>query len=195
MYCKKCGKEIDYEAEVCNECAEAVAVEEVAPAAAVAADGKNPKLIGLGKAITSLLLPIIGMFAIGLIAGFISVIANDLYTALAPYIENPELLENEVHAEAALRIIENFMETDLMSVLIGGILLLVAGGATFIMSIVGIILGIQSIKCFVNENKKGNKPIATLVVGILGLVESASAFISIAGTVCIIAAAVAMFVL
>ena len=195
MYCKKCGKEIDYEAEVCNECAEVAVVDEVAPADAAVVSGSKNMMAGFGKALTSLLLPIIGMFAIGLIVGFISIIANELYTSLAPYIENPELLETPAEAEKAWGIIERFIETDLMSVLIGAVLLLVAGVATFIMSIIGIILGAQSIKFFLKEKKDGNKPIPALILGIAGTVESASAVLSIVGTVLVIAAAVAMFVL
>ena len=76
MNCKKCGKEIDYEAEVCNECVAAEAsvepvAEEVAAAEGVVAvnvaDNKKGKMAGFGKALTSLLLPIIGAVLIHVI--------------------------------------------------------------------------------------------------------------------------------
>lgn len=189
MNCKKCGKEIDYEAEVCNECVAAEVnvepvVEEVASAEGVAevtlnnASGKNPKMIGFGKALTSLLLPIVGAIFIGIVCGILFVAAQGVYDTAMKYIENPELIVNAQTGELSVAF-KAFLENDVADLAIFLLLLVGACIVAFVMSIIGVIFGIQSIKCFTREKKNGNKPIATLILGIAGTVESASMIFSI----------------
>ena len=194
MYCKKCGKEIDYEAEVCNECvaaeqanAEAVVVEEVASAEGVVAvagtaSGKNPKMIGFGKALTSLLLPIIGAILIGIVSGLLTFAAQEAYQTLERFINNPDMV-----TEAMLN---RFIENDLSKIGIFLVLLIGAGIVAFVMGIVGIIFGAQAISCFKKESRNGNKPIPTLIIGILGLVESVGIVLGILSAVASVALAV-----
>ena len=54
MYCSKCGKEIDYDALVCRECAQAV------PADATSRGRNNPRMRGFGKALTAAIVGVIG---------------------------------------------------------------------------------------------------------------------------------------
>ena len=197
MNCKKCGKEIDYEAEVCNECATAeVNVEEVATEEAVAAvtinDGvaaKNPKMIGFGKALTSLILPIVGAILIGIVSGLLAVAAQDAYAALEKFIEDPELIVNGQTQELSVAF-KNFLENDIADLGIFLVLLVGAGIVAFVLGVVGIIFGAQSISCFKKESRNSNKPLPTLIVGILGLVESAGMVLGILSAVASVAVAV-----
>lgn len=182
MNCKKCGKEIDYDAEVCNECADSVA--EVASAenvVAVNASSKG-KMAGFGKALTSLLLPIIGAILIGIASGILVVVAKDVYETLMNYLENPDLIINKQTQEFT-PVFKAFLENDVKDMAIFLLLLIGAGIVAFIMSIVGIILGAQSIGCFKKESKNGNKPIPTLILGILGLMESVGMIMGILSVV------------
>lgn len=180
MNCKKCGKEIDYEAEVCNECVAAEAsvepaVEEVASAEGVVAvnvaDNKKGKMVGFGKALTSLILPIIGALFIGIVCGILVVMAEEAYETFIPYLKDLDLIKAQPEKFEAT--VKAFLENDLGSLVIVLLLFVGACVVAFVMSIVGIIFGAQSIGCFKKESKNGNKPLPALILGIAGLVESA----------------------
>lgn len=146
MYCTKCGKWIDYEATVCNECR---AAEEVASAAAenreaeprpdvsdmftpapFEIDPKN-RMFGFGKALTS---AILGFF--GFLFSYIALVAGIIEPG-------------------------------------AGIVLFILGLPP---TIISIIFGIQSIKAFKKRSANGcAKPIATLVLGIHGVALGATA--------------------
>ena len=57
MYCSKCGKEIDYDALVCRECAQ----EEQAASVETPAGGGNPRMRGFGKALTGVILSFVAV--------------------------------------------------------------------------------------------------------------------------------------
>lgn len=198
MYCKKCGKEIDYEAEVCNECVAAEAnevnVEPVAEEAVAAvtlnnneaAAVKNPKMIGFGKALTSLILALVAGFILGFIAGLVATAAEGILETVENIAEHPELYVQNGEPTVLL---EKFIENDVYPFL-GYLVIAVAGGVvSLVLGIIGTIFGAQSISCFKKEHRKGNKPIATLIVGIVGLLESIAIIVTILGVVAIIAAA------
>lgn len=202
MNCKKCGKEIDYEAEVCNECVAAEAsvepvAEEVAAAEGVVAvnvaDNKKGKMAGFGKALTSLLLPIIGAVLIGIVCGILFVMAEGVYETAMHYLENPELIMNKQTGELSVAF-KAFLENDVADLAIFLILLVGACVVAFIMGVIGIIFGAQSIGCFKKEHKNGNKPIPTLILGIAGLVESIGMVMGILSAVGSIALMVLMIV-
>ena len=79
MYCKRCGKFIDYQADICNECA-GVAQNVAAPVEyqQTACEPQQPEEMqgsvttGLGKAIASVILGTVGQFFIGIALGLLS---------------------------------------------------------------------------------------------------------------------------
>ncbi len=82
MYCKRCGKFIDYQAEICNECA---AAQRVAPASVQtqAPVEQGSAVTGIGKGITSVVLGSFGQFFVGILIGLLS---ESLYYADGPMV-------------------------------------------------------------------------------------------------------------
>lgn len=152
MYCRKCGKEIFYDAPICKECEEAELFfnfneQPINFQQEPVGDRKE----GFGKALTATIL--------GVIAVFISAIAFGVVTALIE-----QYTANYYYDTTAIGSI----------VAVGVVFSLIAVG----LSIPSLILGIKSIKVFklaVNEGRV--KPIATLVLGIVGVATSALAFL------------------
>lgn len=150
MFCSKCGKQIDYDAKICNEC---LAAEQAANESASApvnqvvepAPQQNGSVMtGFKGALTSVILSIIASFFIGLTSGWI--------------LEAVEELETSGR-------VANSTE----GLLFAGIVFCVIA---MILSIPSIILGAKSIKVFKKEKLLGNKkPIPALVMGIYSVVE------------------------
>jgi hypothetical protein len=164
MFCRKCGKQIDYEAEFCKECQEMDAffgenkptVEE--PSLIV--EQEKPVLEGnrkegFGKALTSTIL--------GVLAYFLVSVALGLLMGLKDI--KPEAFNYDYVAyEAACDLIQG----------IAIVITIIAIG----LAIPSLILGIKSIKCFIKQKREGKvKPIATLILGIVGLAASGYALL------------------
>ena len=130
MYCKKCGKELDQEAELCEECkakeAEAPVAETPAqPVAPAPAADYNPRMEGFKPALT------------GAIFATVAVIVAAIASAL------------------------------LYSGWFGAIIGILFLAAAVVLAVPALILGIRSIKVFVNQKNAGQPvPIATLILGI-----------------------------
>ncbi len=153
MYCKKCGKFIDYDADMCVECQQATAqsapeqntevvyAQPVQPIVESKPVEEGSMTTGLGKSIASAILGFIGY-----IFAFVAIM---------------------MLSEA----VEYSYDT---SGIIGGAvaLFIIALG----LSIPGLILGIGGMRTFFNEKNAGRKkPIPTLIVGIAGMSLSALA--------------------
>ena len=156
MYCKKCGKKLDYESDICNECAQndeffsaepiiepapqpqpaPVYAEPVAaPAPAAPIDPTNTRKYGIGKAITSIILGFVGYIISYLV---LTVLTAIMESPGAPEIESPALM----------------------------FFVFVSLG----LAIPSLILGIKSIITFIKRAKGGYvKPIPTLILGIIGV--------------------------
>ena len=156
MYCTRCGKEIDYDAIVCNEClekeknaeaqCEAPRAEDVKaepqyqevpryqyaePAPAAPVYSANPRMLGFGKALTSAILGFVGwIFSyVALVVSAVSIEYDDA--------------------------------------IIAGVLFLLVGIG---LSVPALIFGIKSITLFKSCTRVGAaKPIPTLILGIVGL--------------------------
>ena len=144
MFCSKCGKKIDYDAVVCNECSgnQSFFVEEVQKPT-VEEKPKTSRSLGIGNAISGAVLGYVALIfsAIGMCYSIVGVIAFIIGIA-----EGPE---------------------DIL--IIGGAFLaigVVFGLVGLIMSIVSLKKGIASIKLV---KKSSPKPIATLVLGIVSV--------------------------
>ena len=179
MYCKKCGKQLDFDGDICKDCAENEAyfgsaqqsapAQEAAPAVAPATPAPAPaqtaqpiaqdgdRKFGFGKALASTIM--------GAISNGMASIASGIPLGIELAIM--ELGYANGGAELAL----------------GGI------AVTIIMALISIglaipalIMGIKSIKTF-NERKNAGyvKPVATLVLGIIGVVCAGLALLSVLG--------------
>ena len=144
MFCSKCGKKIDYDAVVCNECSgnQSFFVEEVKNPV-VEEKPKTSRSLGIGNAISGAVLGYVAVIfsAIGMCYSIFGVIAF-----LVGIAEGPE---------------------DIL--MVGGAFLaigVVFGLVGLIMSIVSLKKGIASIKLV---KKSSPKPIATLVLGIVSV--------------------------
>ena len=80
MYCKRCGKFIDYQADICNECAGAtqsaaapVEYQQTACDPQQSQEMQGSLTTGLGKAIASAILGTVGQFFIGMALGFLGI--------------------------------------------------------------------------------------------------------------------------
>ena len=172
MYCRKCGKQIDYDAHLCKECQEEVinaslveketvvkAPEKVVVVQKPASVGS--RMEGFGGALTSTILGVVAFILayvalIFLIAGF-----NGGYY---------DGLEGGVYFSGIFSVGVFFM-----------ILALVLG-------IVSLVLGIKAIKRFRRQSREGKvKPIATLILGIAGVGWSGLAlfFVFVCMMVCV----------
>ena len=154
MYCRKCGRRIDYDALICRECeeeqrrsAESQQVEQTVNASVRPAPVGNRKE-GFGKALASTIMGSVSFFVF-IIALVVMSVASALYISSTTYYGTSGYTAG---------------------MLIGFVLLFASLGV----SIVSLIFGIQSIKCFVKAKNEGRaKPVATLVCGIVGIVMSA----------------------
>ncbi len=161
MYCRKCGKQINYDAPYCLECQEMDALfitpeEEQAKqrtqeSAYTAAPAYQPapqplqgdRKEGFGKALASTILAVVSYFLVCIALGVIG--ALDTYSYYGYSYASDEWAAAMV-----------FM---LMSI----------GTA-----VPALIMGIQSMKCFFRQKREGKvKPVATLVLGIVGMATSA----------------------
>ena len=161
MYCRKCGKQIDYEAELCKECQEMEtffsdpAIEpqfEVKEQPQYTQQPVQPlpgnKKEGFGKALAATILGSIAYFiasvALGMLMGLQDV-ANDYYYTYDKAAYDAVQAVSIVFAVIALGL-----------------------------AIPALILGIKSMSCFFKQKREGKvKPIATLVLGIVGVATSA----------------------
>ena len=186
MYCRKCGKQIDYDEPYCKECQEMDALfiteEEQAAKDAQKAETmikteetaasepeiffaepqvqaetlvvKGDRKVGFGKALTSTILAAVAYFAVVIAIGLLggeAIYDFEYYISLdAGY---PELIYP-----------------------VGGdfVAVLVCLGVAIGLAIPALIMGIQSMKCFFRQKRAGKaKPVATLVLGIVGMALSA----------------------
>lgn len=148
MYCRKCGKQIDYDAPVCKECAEAEFFQnygQPAPGADTtrptpAPVGNGSVRAGFGGALTSTIL--------GSVAFILGIVVMSMIAATVEY---------------------GYYDASLITA--GYVLTVMVMG----MAIPALILGIKGIKTFTYAKNHGHvKPIPSLVLGIAGL--SAGAF-------------------
>lgn len=175
MYCRKCGKQIDYDSELCKECQE---MEEFfsAPANEFQFEEKEEvqqpqqayyqpqqptqplpgnKKEGFGKALTSTILGVLAYFLVSIALGLLMGLADISYA---------DFNYDRVAYEAACDLIQG----------IAIVITIIAIG----LAIPSLILGIKSIKCFIKQKREGKvKPIATLILGIVGLAASGYALL------------------
>lgn len=174
MYCSKCGKQIDYDAEVCNECAE----QEVAARDSEPTPTENQptgsRKEGFGRSLASTILGAVGFILSMLAITFAILAAGNLL------IEYSESLGVAVPIEAYELLGESATFITLA---------IVFSIFTLGVSIPGMIFGIKSMKVFFKAKREGKvKPIATLVLGICGMVASicAIAFVQLTLLLCLI---------
>ena len=148
MYCKRCGKFIDYQAEICNECAaaEQTVAAQVQPVQVVSAPAQEGSMkTGLGKAIACAIL------------GTVSLIFLEFM--LIP-----------------LETISSYGYDDYYISELAGMFVLILFSIG--LAIPSLILSISSIKTFKDEsNAKRIKPIPTLILGIYGLSNAAASIL------------------
>ena len=151
MYCRKCGKQINYDAPMCMECEEMEKLFNTSKPVATPADmtvAKTPeqrskeRMMFFGKALASTIVGTIA-FILGILAFSYISVAYESY-------------------------ISNYRWSDLISSCVTYAFFGLGG------AIPGLILGVSSVKCFCTAKKDGReKPVATLVCGLVGLVSSA----------------------
>ena len=189
MFCKKCGKEIDYEATVCRECEEAEAVSSEVTAEVVAAEAAavetanvpvpSNRMKGFGKALTGAIIGVIGFVLI--YAAFTIVYAMAL--EMLDFVENFNLSN----------VSQQYIETEVFGLLKDAAVSLGIGAgcviATLVTGILSIVFGASSIKCF-KKVKEGGKPIVTLILGIVSVIMGVCSIIVVGCVFVIIGAAV-----
>ena len=160
MYCRKCGKQINYDAPYCKECEETEKFfnakkpistpKDIPTITATPEQRSKEKMMFFGKALASTI--------VGTIAFILGILALSYITMVY---------------DAEMYISSYRLDDWTTSCITCSFLAL--GGA-----IPGLILGISSVKCFCTAKKDGReKPIATLVCGLVGLVSSALTLIYI----------------
>ena len=165
MYCKKCGKQLDYEGDICKDCEEAelyfgstpeqpveapVTTETVQP---VVIQQDGDRKFGFGKALASTIM--------GAIAYFVMCMAYGIPLGII------EVLEEASYASGGA-------EAASLGIAITMVFFLIGLG----LCIPSLIMGISSIKCFFARKKAGYaKPVPTLVLGIIGVATSAMAIL------------------
>ena len=149
MYCQKCGKPNDNGELLCNDCLKKMAVE-VAPVEAMSKEEiEEARKVGRKTALASTIVSNASIFAM--------LIAFILYVIGFVFCLPSELGESELYGV--------------------GIALFVIGSILFFASIAGLIislvLGVKSITKYKTVIKEGKpKPVATLVLGIVGLASA-----------------------
>ena len=159
MYCKKCGKEIAYDAEYCNECLESAAATAAAEPSVVSAPTvtEGDRKTGFKKALIGMILGVIGMFITYIVTVFIAAFHMEILTKL----------------ESG----SNYIVNEGFSIGVGVVCILFAI-IGFALCIPAVIFGIQSILTFVKEAKAGRvKPIVTLIFGCVSVAASVIAAI------------------
>ena len=179
MYCRKCGKQIDYDAPLCNECAQQEAEQAYSATALTVIENDDQAKGAAPLAEENVQKPRMYGFKNSLkaaIFGYISycaAIASNVFSALLGIGIFVDFLTCIISEESG-----NMVATEISPFAIFGIvntLLLVVGFA-----IPALILGIKSIKTYVRRNRAGYaKPIATLVLGIVAVALCACAFSTI----------------
>ena len=171
MFCTKCGKQIDYNSTVCNECAraensffDASQQYNTYPQPPIVEPTPEPKkgsrMVGFGGALASAILGEIAA-AFGIIAFLFSV--GGFVDALTA-----AMLADGAAAFEEIAFLFNFVSGDLL----GFCAFFVIGA--IVMGIIAIVKGAKSIKVF---RESSPKPIATFILGLVGIVGSALAFI------------------
>ena len=159
MYCRKCGKQMDYDAPVCKECEEMANF--FGNGAPIAPTPEKPapvgsRMEGFGKALTSTI--------IGVVSFIVVLIAMVLITAA--------ITEDAVY-DSYYGYYYSYSNASSMVGVCTALSLICCGAV-----VVALIFGIQSIKCFIAAKRSGAvKPIATLILGIVGVVMSALTFL------------------
>ena len=171
MFCTKCGKQIDYNSTVCNECVRAEnsffdasqqyntypqpPIVEPTPA-----PKKGSRMVGFGGALASAILgEIAAAFAIiALLFGFGGFV--DALTAA--------ILADGAEAFGEIA----FLFSDVSDDLLGFCAFFVIGA--IVMGIIAIVKGAKSIKVF---RESSPKPIATLILGLVGIVGAVLTFV------------------
>lgn len=164
MYCRKCGKQIDYDSPICKECQEElihsisqvepkVEVKEVVqPQQAQKPQPQGSRMEGFGKALTSTILGVVSYVLV--LFAFIFIVAGGAARDATMY-------DEYAYSSA----------TSMFS--LGIVCMMISIG----LAITSLILGIKSIKCFIKQKKEGKvKPIATLILGITGVAGSGLTF-------------------
>lgn len=175
MFCRKCGKQIDYDAVCCKECQEmdeffgsdTPAVEE--PSFPVQQEKpvlEGSRKEGLGKALAATILGGIAYFFVLIALGMLTNMFGDLDDLeMMPYLYS----SSEVITPIAY-------DSTVMAIM------LALTGIALILAIPSLILGIQSIKCFGRQKQEGKvRPVATLVLGIVAVVLAATVLSSALG--------------
>lgn len=147
MYCKKCGRYLNGNADLCEECKEKE----------VTAYVENEDT-GFGKALAGTITGVIG-YIFMMIAFCIFVVAIEIsafeYLDMEMYDEDLFELSNIINFEA-------LMPSSIVCMIIGAVL-----------SVFALVFGIKSIAKFKQCVKMGmKKPVATLVLGIVGVASS-----------------------
>ena len=179
MYCKKCGQEIDPNVGYCKDCEQNDmffssknvnngqpyqspnygAPQMPDPSQTPTAKPEQPGdwKFGFGKALAATILGAISYFIMAIALGVPMGIIEEL----------------ELAAESGMAV------SDLSAIAgLGAVVTLVFFVLALALAIPALILGIQSIRCFVRRKKEGYvKPIATLILGIVGTATAAFAFL------------------
>lgn len=195
MYCRKCGKKIDYDAPVCKECeaeetndlfgdfaatpsevqedsyGEVVFAESVEqsqeeshfkPFTAPDSQVEGNKKEGFGKALTATIMGCIGVFISFIVLCVMVALVEEFSLAY----EEWETIYGSSYAYPEEVLVDGGVGMLVVSIFFT----LVSLG----LAIPSLILGIKSIKCFSHARKEGRaKPVATLVLGVVGVVASA----------------------
>lgn len=156
MFCTKCGKKIDYDASVCNECLQAEGgffnntAQQETPVEEIPIQVNEPKAVNASEPQSSRKKGFVPAL-ISTILGFIGYMVAAFATGMSSAGVEPGLIRDE---EVAI----------VIAVMVAACILV-----AFVLSIISIILGIKSIFTF---KKATPKPIATLILGIIGAVLS-----------------------
>lgn len=163
MYCKKCGKFIDGEEDICNECLskELTCGDNHCEAEADC----STRMLGFGGALASAITGVIGIL-------FAS--CSYIFTLLKAIVTNPEIANGTI-ASMDPETVNYLMEIKdaILSLTPAAVVLAVFAA---IACVPALVFGIKSIAAFRKVNN-GKKPVATLVLGIVGIVTAASALI------------------
>ncbi len=179
MYCRKCGKFIDYEADICKECcAKESAIEEKEVATAESLNEVEERVVQ-NESVNQEQEIIITCeqdnyvksenrintnkklgFSKALTATILSVIANSMIGAADIF------MQSGISWITGEQIVEDPVAMFWVASFVAGFLAMIALG----LAIPGLIMGIQSILLYVKTVKSGGvKPVVTLVLGIIGV--------------------------
>lgn len=163
MYCRNCGKETENADGICDECRAREANSRPSYYDPPREDALYDKKYGFGGALAATIVGCVSavLTYIGLILIATVVVALGADYGYGELYIDPSIVEGWD---------------------IGGLVLTIIGG---IASIVSLVLGIMSIKKFKEAQRHGVKPVATLVLGIVGTVASATGIlVTFCGIIC-----------